>query len=205
MKISLHKIVRVWGPALFWMAVIALESTDLASSAHTSRVLTWIVQTLTGKIDYLLLDTLNRVLRKIGHFVGYAVLSLLLFRAWRDTFVARVRRLASRANAPDTVFVKYVLPAWQTRWALLALLGTSTVAALDEWHQTFIPSRTGTVTDWLLDTGAGFFMQMLLLVLLLTKTRTTTPIRVSSFDGSPVALPPLSDAQPLEERTRAEG
>jgi VanZ family protein len=41
------------------------------------------------------------------------------------------------------------------RAALLAWLGTLSVAALDEWHQTFIPSRTGTVRDVGLDSVAG--------------------------------------------------
>jgi VanZ family protein len=29
------------------------------------------------------------------------------------------------------------------------------VAGLDEWHQTYIPSRTGTIWDVLLDSVAG--------------------------------------------------
>jgi VanZ family protein len=41
------------------------------------------------------------------------------------------------------------------RATLLAWLGTLSVAALDEWHQSFIPSRTGTVWDVLLDSVAG--------------------------------------------------
>jgi hypothetical protein len=35
--------------------------------------------------------------------------------------------------------------------ALLALLGTALVASCDEWHQTFLPNRTGTPWDVLLD------------------------------------------------------
>jgi VanZ family protein len=41
----------------------------------------------------------------------------------------------------------------------LALLGTATIASCDEWHQTFLPNRTGTPWDVLLDsTGAVVLM-----------------------------------------------
>ena len=66
-----------------------------------------------------------------------ALLSILLFRAWRET-------LPAMGN-----------PRWTFRWAKIAVLGTALVASLDEWHQSFIPSRTGTVRDVLLDTCAA--------------------------------------------------
>jgi hypothetical protein len=36
------------------------------------------------------------------------------------------------------------------------------VASLDEWHQSFLPSRTGTIHDVVLDTTAGLAAQILL-------------------------------------------
>jgi VanZ family protein len=50
------------------------------------------------------------------------------------------------------------------RWATIAVLGTALVASLDEWHQSFIPSRTGTPRDVLLDTCAGIAAQILILL-----------------------------------------
>ena len=38
---------------------------------------------------------------------------------------------------------------------------TAVVASLDEWHQTFIPSRTGTIHDVILDTSAAIAAQLL--------------------------------------------
>jgi len=43
---------------------------------------------------------------------------------------------------------------------------TALVASLDEWHQTFIPSRTGTYKDVLLDSAAALCVQILLFLLL---------------------------------------
>jgi VanZ family protein len=48
---------------------------------------------------------------------------------------------------------------------------TVLVASLDEWHQTFIPSRTGTVRDVILDSGAALTAQIVIF-LLLRKTST---------------------------------
>jgi VanZ family protein len=45
------------------------------------------------------------------------------------------------------------------------VLGTVLVASLDEWHQSFIPSRTGTPRDVVLDTCAGIAAQILLLLI----------------------------------------
>jgi len=50
---------------------------------------------------------------------------------------------------------------WTFRWTSIAVLGTALVASLDEWHQSFIPSRTGTPRDVDLDTCAGIAAQML--------------------------------------------
>jgi VanZ family protein len=68
----------------------------------------------------------------------------LLFRAWRET-------LSSLEDLK-----------WTFRWATLAVLGTALVASLDEWHQSYLPSRTGTPWDVLLDTSAAIAAQILL-------------------------------------------
>ena len=79
---------------------------------------------------------LNFYLRKTGHVLGYGMLSLLLLRGWRATL--------------DPV------RAWLGRVTLLSWLGTVFVASMDEWHQSYIPSRTGTWRDVVLDGVAGF-------------------------------------------------
>ena len=87
------------------------------------------------------------ILRKTGHFVGYATLSLLLFRSWRATFP----RLSTR---------------WCLQWATLAFVGTALVASLDELHQTFLPSRTGRFEDVVLDSTAALIAQIVVFAIL---------------------------------------
>jgi VanZ family protein len=98
-------------------------------------MLYWLIVRLFGHVDIYSFLVFHHYLRKTGHVIGYGMLSLLLLRGWRATFGG--------------------LPTLLLRAALLAWLGTLSVAALDEWHQSFIPSRTGTVWDVVLDSIAG--------------------------------------------------
>src|SRR5438128_11088486 len=99
------------------------ESTDLASTYNTSRVLYPILHFLMG-LDPIRFLAWHFYIRKLGHFAGYFTLSLLLFRAWRATL-----RGAS-------------LSPWSIQWAGFAFFMAALVASLDEWHQTYLPSRT---------------------------------------------------------------
>lgn len=126
-----------------WLIVIAIESSALLSATNTSRILYPILHFLFG-LDWEHFHQWHFYIRKTGHVVGYAILSILLFRAWRATLPAM-----SGAN-------------WTLRWATIAVFGTAIVASLDEWHQSYIPSRTGRVSDVVLDTCAGIGAQILI-------------------------------------------
>jgi VanZ family protein len=133
--VSRPNLLRAWWPAAVWICLIAFESTDFFSSQNTGGVLYTILTRLFGQINLYDFLVFHHYLRKTGHVVGYGMLSLLLLRGWRAT-LGPVHTLLLRA-------------------ALLSWLGTATVAALDEWHQSYIPSRTGTIWDVALDSVAG--------------------------------------------------
>jgi VanZ family protein len=138
-----HNVLKAWIAAILWLIVIAIESSALLSASNTSRILYPLLHFLFG-MDWLRFEYWHFYIRKAGHVVGYAILSILLFRAWRATLPAM-----------DNV-------TWTLRWSSFAILGTALVASLDEWHQTFIPSRTGAVRDVVLDTCAGIAAQVLI-------------------------------------------
>lgn len=144
---------KQWIPALIWIGVICAESTDMMSAAHTGSILFAIVLRVLGRVDFATLMEWNHVLRKVGHVVGYATLSWLLFRAWRATLPSPIGRL------------------WVFPWARLAFWMTAAVASLDEFHQSFIPSRTGRWQDVVLDSAAALAMQLFLFLMLRNKTR----------------------------------
>ena len=140
-----RNLLKAWIAAILWLIVIAIESSALLSAHNTSRILYPLLHFLFG-VDRERFELWHFYIRKSGHVVGYGTLSILLFRAWRAT-------LPSLNNVN-----------WTFRWANIAILGTALVASLDEWHQTFIPSRTGTVRDVFLDTCAGIAAQVLVLL-----------------------------------------
>jgi VanZ family protein len=143
--ISDHKAFwRAWIPALIWLGIIAVESTNLLSSQHTSRLLYPLFHALFG-ISREQFAPWHFAIRKTGHVLGYGILSVLLFRAWRAT-------VAVESN-----------PAWSRVWASISFLMTVMVASLDEWHQSFNPSRTGSLHDVLLDSAAALAAQLVLL------------------------------------------
>jgi VanZ family protein len=132
---SRPNLLRAWWPAAVWIGLIAFESTDLFSARNTGSVLYTLLTRLFGEFDLYDFLVFHHYLRKTGHVVGYGMLSLLLLRGWRATF-GQAQALLCRT-------------------ALLSWLGTAFVASMDEWHQSFIPSRTGTWRDAVLDSMAG--------------------------------------------------
>jgi VanZ family protein len=144
------ELLKTWIAAGLWIILIMIESTSYLSSANTSRFLYPILHFLFG-IDTARFEVLHHYLRKTGHFIGYFVLSFLLFRSWRATLP-----LSSR---------------WALRWAAIAFLMSALVASLDEWHQTFLPSRTGTIHDVILDSIGALIAQILILVWLRSRNQ----------------------------------
>lgn len=138
-----HDVLKAWIAAILWLIVIAIESTALLSASNTSRILYPLLHFIF-RMGPERFEIWHFFIRKTGHVIGYATLSILLFRALRAT-----------------------LPAmdgarWASLWSMIAILGTALVAALDEWHQSFIPSRTGRWQDVVLDTCAGIAAQFLI-------------------------------------------
>lgn len=146
------QLLKTWIAAFLWMVLIAIESTDWLSSEHTSRILYPILHFLMG-LDTVRFEVWHHYIRKLGHFVGYFTLSVFLFRAWRATL-----RLPRG-------------PLWALRWATVAFFMSALVASLDEWHQTFIASRTGAFSDVVLDSCAALTAQILIFLLMTWRPR----------------------------------
>ena len=128
--------IWVWMPVLIAGAVIATESTNTFSAEHTGHWVRAMIEALFGQSAASDWAEINHVLRKTGHFCGYGTVCLTFLRAW-------LLELGGITDLGRAV--------WRWRCCLLAVLCTATVASLDEWHQSFIPSRTGTPVDVALD------------------------------------------------------
>jgi VanZ family protein len=130
---GLRFYLSAWLPVLLGIVVIMIESTAMFGADNTSRPLRILFEAIFGRVTDAHWKIIHHYIRKSGHFVGYGLIGLAWLRAWWMT-------LPRSHFLPD---------------ALLALVGTGLIASCDEWHQTFLPNRTGTPWDVLLDcTGA---------------------------------------------------
>jgi VanZ family protein len=129
--------LSAWLPVLIGLCVIATESTASFGPEYTSGPLRAIFQAIFGHVREENWEIIHHLIRKSGHFIGYGLLGLAWLRAWWMTL-------------PTTPFRKS---------AALALLGTALTASADEFHQSFLPNRTSSIWDVLLDcTGAIVLM-----------------------------------------------
>jgi VanZ family protein len=119
------------------IAVIVVESTEFFGADNTSGPLRYLFQSIFGQVPDDRWDIIHHYIRKTGHFVGYGMVGLSWFRAWRMT----------RSE-------------WRFRTdALFAMLATAIIASWDEFHQSFLANRTSSLWDVLLDcTGAFVFI-----------------------------------------------
>ncbi len=141
--------LRAWIPTLLWLCVLACFSTDIFSAEHTGTVLAKILDTLFPHLSAEWFEWIHFLIRKSAHFCSYGLLSAFAFFSWRATFPAPIR--------------------WRFLWAALGVLTAFTAGSLDEFHQSFVPSRTSTFHDVLIDTAGGIFFQIVIALWLTRK------------------------------------
>jgi VanZ family protein len=130
--------LRYWLPLLLWMIVIFSASADTESTERTSRFLEPFLRWLNPNVSTATIELVRLIVRKAAHAGEYALLSWLAWRAFR-----RPRRHEKRP--------------WS--WPIAAAtLGTVILyAATDEFHQLFVPNRTGSFKDVCIDAAGGAF------------------------------------------------
>jgi VanZ family protein len=129
-----------WIPTVAWLCLLAAFSTDTFSAEHTGNILEKVLHALFGEISRQRFDAIHFLIRKSAHFCSYGALSAFAFFSWRATLPA--------------------LKAWSARWSGLALLLTLVAASADEFHQSFLPSRTSNPRDVMLDMVGALFFQI---------------------------------------------
>jgi VanZ family protein len=154
-NLSRLKPILDWVPAALSVLMIVLESTATMSANNTSQWLLPYWVRLFGPINTAHWAEVHHLIRKTGHFVGYGVVSMAFFYSWRQTLL----RMA----------VKH-WTLWR-RASVLAVLCTLLVAILDEYHQSFLPSRTSSPKDVCIDLCGAITAQLFLLLTIQLFTR----------------------------------
>ena len=133
-----------WLPVAIGIGVIAIESTEMFGSDHTSGPLRRLFEAIFGDVSDDRWEIVHHLVRKSGHFMGYGFIGLAWLRAWWLT----LPRSRFRVDA------------------FLAVVGTALIASCDEWHQTYLPNRTGTPWDVALDSTGAVVLLLIAYVVL---------------------------------------
>lgn len=126
---------RFWryAPLIVWMLLIFLASTGELSAPNTSRILRPLLLWLFPGISEATLTSIHFMVRKAAHFTEYAILAIFAARAFVTSSHERLRRA----------------------WFFITLLLIILYSLSDEYHQSFVASRTGSVYDSLIDIAGG--------------------------------------------------
>ena len=127
------KFLSRYLPLIAWLAFITYASSDSFSASNTSRIIGPLVLWLFPHTSPETMATIHHITRKIAHFSEYAILGFLAARAFR--------------NSPG--------PWISRRWFLISATLIVVYALLDEYHQSFVPSRTASVVDSFIDMAGG--------------------------------------------------
>jgi VanZ family protein len=122
-----------YAPLVIWMAVILGLGFGEASMSETSRFIRPLLKFLFPDAPESTLAFYHGLIRKSAHFVEYGVLAFLAVRAFS---ASSIRSLKSG----------------RFRFAIALVV---LIAASDEFHQSFEPSRTGSPLDILIDVSGG--------------------------------------------------
>ena len=131
---SLGRRLFYWLPPFLWMGAIFWFSTDTFSAGNTGSILEPLLRFVLPHITHAQINLAHFLVRKAAHFSVYAVLALLLMRAFRAGSSVR----------------------WHWRWALTSCLIVSLYALSDEFHQSFVSTRTASIYDSFIDMAGGF-------------------------------------------------
>jgi VanZ family protein len=122
------------------LGLMAYFSTDVFSGENTRGAIETILSWFSIQPSKHALTHLNFIIRKCAHFIEYAILALLIFRAFRADSAAR----------------------WRLSWFVGSLGIVVTWSLLDEYHQYFTRTRGASIYDSMLDSAGGLVALLLI-------------------------------------------
>lgn len=129
-----------YGPLLLWMVFIWFASTREFSALNTSKVIRPLILWFSPNLSEDRVAAIHFVIRKVAHFTEYAILAFLARRAFFTSSQITLRRY----------------------WLQAALLLIVCYSLIDEFHQSFVPSRTASIYDSAIDVLGGLTVLLVL-------------------------------------------
>lgn len=138
-KSSKLRTLQRWLPVIVWATIISWFSTDAFSARSTHRYIDPILRFLFGDLTPAGFRAAHGIIRKSSHVIEYAILGALTCRALT----------MPGARVPRAMIVR-------------TMVYCAAYATLDEVHQNFVPSRTGSGIDVMIDAAGATTGTMLL-------------------------------------------
>ena len=142
-NISFQNKRREWifryAPLILWIGVIFYLSSGQGATTQTSRFIRPLLEFLFPGATEETLTVFHNYIRKTAHFTEYAVLAFFASRAFWSSANETLRKF----------------------WWLAAFILIFVMAAIDEYNQSFNPTRTGSIYDVLIDLSGGLMMILL--------------------------------------------
>jgi VanZ family protein len=166
------------GPLIVWMSIIFVMSSRVGESDKSGGLLNALIARVSPTFYHTLteyqLECLNYGFRKACHVTEYAILTFL---------VARAFRFGKRSLSGRTL--------------CLSLFVAVGYACTDEFHQSFVPGRTASVEDVLID-SCGVLAALLLISIQFAYRGVEQMVNNSEASTSPAGgtVPSGSDARP---------
>jgi VanZ family protein len=135
---SLSRRLSRYGPLLLWIAFILYASSGEFSSTNSSRFVRPLLLWLFPGISEGALAGVHFLTRKTSHLAEYAILAFLARRAFMLSSQEFIRR----------------------RWFELTMLLVVGCSVLDEFHQSYDPSRSASILDCIIDAIGGLTVLM---------------------------------------------
>ncbi len=129
------RILR-YAPLVLWIGLVLFLSTGQASMSNTSRFIRPLLEFLFPNAPEEILLVYHGYIRKLAHVTEYAILAFWACRAFSNSSQKFTRRF----------------------WFVVSFILVLLVASIDETNQSFLASRTGSITDVLLDVSGGTAM-----------------------------------------------
>lgn len=132
---KLNPFVKYWLPPILWMIFFFPVLNRFLGSPAIYRALFNVFKMFSLDISAAAIEVPYIVIRKSIHFVEYAILTFLMFRALRGESTKK----------------------WEIKWAVYSGAITIGYGFLDEFLQTFVPTRNGSIIDSVINSAGAFF------------------------------------------------
>lgn len=143
------RIIR-YAPLILWTAVIFTASSTAGANNNTSRIIRPLLEWLFADASPATIDIYHGYIRKLAHFIEYAVLAFFASRAfWFSS---------------QSVLQKF--------WFVWAFFFAALIALADEYNQSFNSARTGSIYDVLIDISGALFAVAVLYIIKIRRENT---------------------------------